>query len=97
MDGADVALIKLDRASNSPFPDLPEQGSRYTTGSNFAALGWGYTSSGSLADILQIAERLTFLTTSICNSEEYWTGQITESMICAGNGQQDTEEGRVFI
>lgn len=97
MDGYDIALIKLDRASDSPNPDLPEQGSRYMFGSDFAALGWGVDASGSLADLLQIADKLRFVPTENCNIEEYWGSQITESMICAGFGEQDTQRGSVFI
>lgn len=96
LEGNDIALIQLDRASDFPHPDLATQGSLYTSGSVFSALGWGRNSSGSFTDLLQIATRLPFVARGICNRNNYWSGQIKESMICAGVGEQDTQQGDAF-
>lgn len=95
LDGYDLALIQLNRASGSPLPDLDTQGSSYTSGSVFSTLGWGFDSSGVFTDRLQIADPLPFVESKICN-RTYWNGQIKDSMICAGIGDGDTAEGNVF-
>lgn len=97
MDGYDIALIKLDRVSDSPLPNLDTLGNLYMPGNVFSALGWGFDSSGSFTDLLQIADMLPFVSTRICNLERYWAGQIMESMICAGTGEQDTQQGNTFF
>lgn len=95
-EGYDIALIKLERTSDSPVPELDTKGSVYTLGNVFSALGWEHTSSGGNADVLQIADRLPFVSRLICNREDYWDNQIMESMICAGTGEQDTQQGDSF-
>lgn len=92
-DGYDIALIKLDAPPDFPLPELASQRSLYTSGNEFAALGWGRNSSGVFTDVLQIADALPFVSRGICNRETFWDGQILESMICAGKGEQDTDQG----
>lgn len=96
MEGNDVALIKLDRACDSPLTNLDTQGSLHAWGNTFAALGWGSDSSGRLARLLQLADRLSFVAGDLCNEKRHWDGQIKNSMICAGTGKQDTMQGSPF-
>lgn len=67
MTGYDIALIKLDRMSDSPLPDLDTQGSVHAPGNKFSALGWGRNSSGGFTELLQIAENLPFVDKRNCN------------------------------
>lgn len=96
LEGQDIALIKLDKPYHSLLPDLEARSNVHRSGTVFAALGWGQNSSGSFSDLLQIAAGLVFVAKNICNQDNYWGGQIKDSMICAGTGEQDTQQGDTF-
>eukprot|EP00210_Caulerpa_lentillifera_P005360 g5122.t1 len=93
-DGSDIALCQLDNSANLATPDLANIGDAFTNEDVFSILGWGRTSSISrLADVLQIGSSLRYVTQSVCNTVQIWTGHITESMICAGLRDPDTCKG----
>lgn len=92
LEGYDIALIKLNKPYDAFVPHLEAEGNLHNPGKVFSALGWGRNSSESFTDRLQIADLLPFVESTICN-RTYWNGQIKDSMICAGTGDQDTARG----
>lgn len=96
LEGHDIALIKLEAPYHAPRPDLEVRSNVHRSGTVFSALGWGVDSSKAFSDLLQIAAQINFVARNICNQDTYWSGQIKDSMICAGTGDQDTRQGDTF-
>ena len=92
-DGYDVGLLKLDRKSKTTVPGIDTHETPLSSGDLLTALGWGRTDSQDVADTLQMAESLSYLSPVRCEEE---IGDIFEEhMICAGMLNEDTCRGRV--
>ncbi|XP_011497935.1 PREDICTED: trypsin-1-like [Ceratosolen solmsi marchali] len=92
----DVALLKLRRPvifSKTIRPVcLPRPGSD-PAGKRGTVVGWGRTKEGGmLAGIVQEVA-VPVLTLDQCRKMKYRANRITENMICAGNGSQDSCQG----
>ncbi|XP_066304565.1 plasminogen-like isoform X2 [Branchiostoma lanceolatum] len=87
----DIALVKLSTSIN--YNDyvrpvcLPSEDT--AAGTECYVTGWGKLQSGfwgETSDILQQA-KVPIIATQTCNSRNYYNGQITDNMICAGYTQ----------
>ncbi|XP_058791264.1 transmembrane protease serine 9-like [Phymastichus coffea] len=92
----DVALLKLRRPvvfSKTIRPVcLPQAGSE-VAGKYGTVVGWGRTKEGGmLAGVVQEVS-VPILSTEQCRRMKYRASRITENMLCAGNGSQDSCQG----
>ncbi|XP_056130474.1 trypsin-like [Lampris incognitus] len=100
INNADIMLIKL-RAPMVPnkyvsLAPLPRQGTSVTEGRLCRVSGWGYTGlSGSQAPFTLRTVKVPIVSSARCNSSEYFSGNITANMICAGyrTGGKDACKG----
>ncbi|GMH36509.1 hypothetical protein BSKO_04377 [Bryopsis sp. KO-2023] len=93
-DGADIALLQLEKPSKKTFPRLPSPLNKLLEGDMLVATGWGRTeANGPLAASLQQAQGLLFVPSKNCNFPEVWNGMIKEDMLCAGGTVRDTCNG----
>ncbi|MBQ4811092.1 trypsin-like serine protease [Pseudoalteromonas luteoviolacea] len=94
----DIAVLELDRPVENIKPiKLADQVIRNSlvAGDNLKVMGWGRLSSGGESpDKLQEVD-VPYVTNELCNSEEYYNGRISDSMICAGlaEGGKDSCQG----
>ncbi|XP_032455885.1 serine protease 38 isoform X1 [Nasonia vitripennis] len=92
----DVALLKLRRPvsfSKTIRPVcLPQPGSD-PAGKHGTVVGWGRTKEGGmLAGVVQEVT-VPVLSLNQCRRMKYRANRITENMVCAGNGSQDSCQG----
>ncbi|XP_027014209.2 transmembrane protease serine 2 [Tachysurus fulvidraco] len=85
----DVALMKLWtplKMSNNIRPVcLPNTGLDFSTSRNYYVTGWGTTvMQGSASNELREAQ-ISLISQAVCNSSQVYNGQLTNTMICAGN------------
>ncbi|XP_028839290.1 transmembrane protease serine 13b [Denticeps clupeoides] len=97
----DIALLKL----NSPvqYSDtikpvcLPAFDQMLSPGANCSTTGFGTTTEGAATTSLQLMQVFVeIISSKQCNSPGVYNGQITETMLCAGdllNGQKDSCQG----
>lgn len=93
-DGADIALLQLEKPSKKKFPRLPSPLNKLLEGDVLVATGWGRTeANGPLAKSLQQASGLLFVPSENCNFPKVWNGMIKKDMLCAGGTVRDTCNG----
>lgn len=93
-DGADIALLRLERPSKLQVPRLPSPETTLKDGDTFITLGWGRTTTnGPLPNALQEASGLIFVPNENCNYQDVWNGLIKNDMICAGGIGGDACKG----
>jgi secreted trypsin-like serine protease len=95
----DIMLLKLSSALQlneyvSPVC-LPDSSFKYDAGTQCITTGWGaLTSAGLYPDLLQQVE-VPIVGTDTCNAPNWYNGDITSTMICAGyeEGGKDSCQG----
>ncbi|KAM9456166.1 transmembrane protease serine 2 isoform 1-T1 [Clarias gariepinus] len=84
----DIALMKLRtplQFSSSIAPVcLPNSGLDFSTSRTYYVTGWGATSNGGFASNELREAQVSLISNTVCNSQQVYNGQITDSMICAG-------------
>ncbi|GAA6090807.1 transmembrane protease serine 2 [Tachysurus ichikawai] len=85
----DIALMKLWtplKMSNNIRPVcLPNTGLDFSTSRTYYVTGWGTTvMQGSASNELREAQ-ISLISQAVCNSSQVYNGQLTNTMICAGN------------
>jgi trypsin len=88
----DIALLRLSNRSNKQSITLPPQNdeSRLVSGTEMTIMGWGVINNTTqeYADILQKAN-VTTISNTLCNSADFYDGEITNNMFCAASPGRD--------
>jgi trypsin len=88
----DIALLRLSSRSTKQSITLPIQNdeSRLVSGTEMTIMGWGVVNNTTqeYADILQKANVNT-ISNSLCNSADFYDGEITNNMFCAASPGRD--------
>ena len=90
-DGFDIAMLKLNREAELISPQIDKKGVLLSQGDYLSAVGWGTTQKADIADVLQMAQRLVYISRNNC--ERVLDMKLKEHMICAGMLDQDTCRG----
>ncbi|XP_071940890.1 serine protease hepsin-like [Antedon mediterranea] len=92
----DIAMVKLqEQATITDYVRpvcLPEAMDVYPNGNECIVTGWGETKGTGFETVLKEAA-VPIIETTICNSTNYYNGDISIRMMCAGDGGEDTCTG----
>lgn len=92
----DIALLRLQSNSTKQTILLPEQNdeSKIASGTQLTVMGWGVTNNATqeFADILQKVN-VNAISNTLCNSANFYNGEITSNMFCAAAAGKDACQG----
>lgn len=94
----DIAVLKLasDPVDIEPIELVtPDIFAQLQSGSEFKVMGWGALNEGADGPDSLHEVNVPMIDSELCNSAEYYNGEITDTMICAGfeQGGQDSCQG----
>ena len=89
--GFDIALLKLDRKTDSAIPEILAKKNSLSAGSRLTSLGWGDPESSEYSEELHMANDLLVAPPKICRDDGYRVDE--DRMVCAGLTQENTCKG----
>ncbi len=91
---SDIALLKLDSASQKPHLSLITKNSNLDAmGNNLTVIGWGHTEEGGTASDVQMEVTVPIFSNQSCGDAYSEVVDITDNMMCAAAEGKDSCQG----